>query len=165
MKFEWTAASTLAVVAFVQFCEGTWLNYSTRTTTPEELTRNFQIPFISQVAMIVFNQLALFVSVTESTGADTLPDDYFKMFNQQRGRPINTPEVKKLYKKLSLKYHPDRNKEPDAQQKFMKVNQAYEVLMDDEKRSIYERYGEEGLKNSAAGGQGGFRDPFDIFAQ
>jgi DnaJ-class molecular chaperone len=46
---------------------------------------------------------------------------------------------------------------------FVKVSQAYEVLWDDEKRKIYDRYGEEGLKN---GGQtGGFHDPFDIFAQ
>lgn len=41
---------------------------------------------------------------------------------------------------------------------------AYEVLMDDEKRSIYDRYGEEGLKQNNGGGGGGFHDPFDIFS-
>lgn len=66
-----------------------------------------------------------------------------------------------LIRKLSKKYHPDKNKEKDAQEKFVELAKAYEVLIDDEKRRIYDQYGEAGLEN---GGQQ-FHDPFDIFAQ
>jgi DnaJ-related protein SCJ1 len=69
--------------------------------------------------------------------------------------------IKKAYKNLSKKYHPDKNKEPDAQDKFVELAKAYEVLIDDEKRRVYDQYGEAGLEN---GGQQ-FHDPFDIFAQ
>ena len=105
----------------------------------------------------------LFFTVKAKATTKELPDDYFKMFNQSRGRPVDTKEVKKIYRKLSMEYHPDRNKDPDAEKKFMKISQAYEVMMDDEKRRVYERDGEEGLKNSGSGQ--GFHDPFDIFAQ
>uniref|UniRef100_A0A803LIR8 Uncharacterized protein n=1 Tax=Chenopodium quinoa TaxID=63459 RepID=A0A803LIR8_CHEQI len=66
------------------------------------------------------------------------------------------------YRKLARSYHPDVNKEPGAEQKFKDISNAYEVLSDDEKRSIYDRYGEAGLKG-AASGPGDFTNPFDLF--
>ncbi|MBN1969565.1 MAG: molecular chaperone DnaJ [Candidatus Delongbacteria bacterium] len=64
-------------------------------------------------------------------------------------------EIKKAYKKMALKYHPDKNKDDkDAEEKFKEVAEAYSVLSDDNKRARYDRYGHEGL--SGAGGGGGF---------
>ncbi|KAI8895664.1 hypothetical protein BC833DRAFT_529148 [Globomyces pollinis-pini] len=68
-------------------------------------------------------------------------------------------QIKSKYRELSKKYHPDKN--PDGESKFVEIAQAYEVLIDDEKRRIYDQYGEEGLKQ---GGQQ-FHNPFDIFSQ
>ncbi|KMT01527.1 hypothetical protein BVRB_9g215310 [Beta vulgaris subsp. vulgaris] len=71
-------------------------------------------------------------------------------------------EIKTAYKKLARTYHPDVNKEPGAEQKFKDISNAYEVLSDDEKRSIYDRYGEDGLKGGPGGpGMGGFSSIFD----
>ena len=70
----------------------------------------------------------------------------------------STDEIKKAFKKLAVKYHPDRGGDPD---KFKEINAAHEVLSDPEKRQIYDKYGIEGLKGQG-GGAGDFND---IFAQ
>uniref|UniRef100_UPI00398E73DF dnaJ homolog subfamily B member 5 n=1 Tax=Pristiophorus japonicus TaxID=55135 RepID=UPI00398E73DF len=62
----------------------------------------------------------------------------------------NEDEIKKAYRKMALKFHPDKNKEPNAEEKFKEVAEAYEVLSDPKKRSIYDQYGEEGLKAGGA---------------
>lgn len=76
-------------------------------------------------------------------------------------------EIKSAFRKLARQYHPDVNKAPDAEEKFKELGKAYETLMDDEKRSLYDRYGEDGLKNAGfdSGGPfaGGFGDLNDIF--
>ncbi|XP_057494654.1 chaperone protein dnaJ A7A, chloroplastic-like isoform X1 [Actinidia eriantha] len=73
-------------------------------------------------------------------------------------------EIKTAYRKLARSYHPDVNKEPRAEQKFKEISNAYEVLSDDEKRPIYDKYGEAGLKGSGMGmGMEDFGDPFDLF--
>jgi len=64
-------------------------------------------------------------------------------------RSASDDEIKKAYRKLALKYHPDKNKAPEAQEKFKQVAEAYEVLKDKEKKKIYDTYGEEGLQNGA----------------
>jgi DnaJ family protein A protein 1 len=69
-------------------------------------------------------------------------------------------ELKKAYRKLALKYHPDKNPDPAAADTFKQIGQAYETLADAEKRKLYDQYGEEGLKE---GGGGGFHNPMDIF--
>ncbi|CAE6439386.1 unnamed protein product, partial [Rhizoctonia solani] len=70
--------------------------------------------------------------------------------------------IKKAYKKLSKKYHPDKNNTPEAKDKFVEISRAYEVLSDSEKRAIYDRHGEDGLKQHEAGKNA--PDPFSMFS-
>ena len=89
-------------------------------------------------------------------------EDYYKLLGVKRN--ASKQEIKKAFKKLSLKYHPDKNKDnPEkAKEKFIKIANAYEVLSDDEKRKIYDQYGEEGVKaNEQGGAQGGAHFNFD----
>lgn len=78
--------------------------------------------------------------------------DYYKILGI--GRSASDDDIKKAYRKLALRYHPDKNHAPDAEEKFKEVSEAYEVLSDREKRDIYDKYGEEGLKGSSGGGPG-----------
>lgn len=80
------------------------------------------------------------------------------------GREANEAEIKKAYRKLAMKYHPDRN--PDdkaAEEKFKEVQCAYDVLSDPEKRARYDRFGHAGIDPSMGGGQGGFGGFGDVF--
>lgn len=70
-------------------------------------------------------------------------------------------DIKKAYKKMALKYHPDRNKDPDAEEKFKKVSKAYDVLGDKEKKDSYDKFGLNGINAGGPGMSGG--NPFDIF--
>eukprot|EP01098_Paradermamoeba_levis_P008599 TRINITY_DN3561_c0_g1_i2.p1 TRINITY_DN3561_c0_g1~~TRINITY_DN3561_c0_g1_i2.p1 ORF type:complete len:348 (-),score=94.32 TRINITY_DN3561_c0_g1_i2:114-1157(-) len=85
--------------------------------------------------------------------------DYYAVL--KISRTATSDEIKKAYRKMALKWHPDRN--PDnkkhAEEKFKEIAEAYEVLMDPKKRQIYDQYGEEGLKASAGGGGGGGGGP------
>lgn len=78
--------------------------------------------------------------------------DYYKVLGIPR--TANEAEIKKAYRKMALKYHPDKNKSPNAEEKFKEVSEAYDVLSDKSKKEIYDKYGEEGLK-AGAGGSGG----------
>jgi len=82
-------------------------------------------------------------------------------------RDATTEEIKKAYRKLALKYHPDRNEgSKEAEARFKEVTEAYEVLRDSEKRAAYDRYGKQGLKGGTGGpGFGGFdfADAIQVF--
>lgn len=86
--------------------------------------------------------------------------DYYEVLGIDRS--AGADEIKKSYRKLALKYHPDRNKgDKEAEEKFKEAAEAYEVLSNAEKRQLYDRFGHEGLQQT---GFTGFRDFDDIFS-
>ena len=91
--------------------------------------------------------------------------DYYERLGL--GRDASTEEVKKAYRKLALKYHPDRNEgSKEAEARFKEVTEAYEVLRDPEKRATYDRFGEQGLRGGPGSpGFGGFdfADAIEVF--
>ncbi len=111
--------------------------------------------------------------------------DYYDVLGVSKN--ASAQELKIAYRKQALKWHPDRNKTPQATEKFKEINKAYEVLSDSKKREMYDQYGAEAFERSGAGqrpfsytystdfgGQsspfegfdfGGFSDPFEIFEQ
>jgi molecular chaperone DnaJ len=93
----------------------------------------------------------------------TTKRDYYEILGVSR--TATDEEIKTSYRKMAMKYHPDRNQgDQEAEEKFKEVAEAYEVLRDNNKRAMYDRFGHEGLRGGAAGG-GGFHDPFDIFRE
>ena len=95
--------------------------------------------------------------------------DYYEVI----GVPSNASEeeVKKAFRRLALEYHPDRNQDPGAEERFKEINEAYQVLNNPEKRSAYDRFGHAGVGVNGGTGQGfegfdtfgGFGDIFDAF--
>ncbi|XP_064604951.1 LOW QUALITY PROTEIN: dnaJ homolog subfamily B member 4-like [Liolophura sinensis] len=79
--------------------------------------------------------------------------DYYKILGIDKG--ANDDVIKKAYRKMALKYHPDKNKSPGAEDKFKEIAEAFDVLSDSKKREIYDKYGEEGLKQGAGAPPGG----------
>lgn len=117
--------------------------------------------------------------------------DYYKILGV--GKDADDAALKRAYRKLAMKWHPDKNKDnkDEAIKMFQDISEAYEVLSDKDKRTIYDQYGEEGLKGGpmpggpggmgdgaggmggqsfsfsfgGPGGAGGFSDPFDLFSR
>ncbi len=88
--------------------------------------------------------------------------DYYEILSVSR--TASPDEIKKAYRKMALKYHPDRNpSNKEAEEKFKEASEAYEVLSDTEKRQIYDQYGHEGLRGSGFTGFHGFEDIFSSF--
>jgi len=88
--------------------------------------------------------------------------DYYEVLGVNRH--ASEEELKSSYRKLALKYHPDRNpNDKAAEEKFKEAAEAYEVLRDREKRSLYDQFGHAGLESSGFSGFGGFEDIFSSF--
>lgn len=84
-----------------------------------------------------------------------MADDYYKTLGVEKSADADT--IKKAYRKLAMKYHPDQNKDsPEAEAKFKELNEAYDVLKDEQKRAAYDRFGKAAFDGSMGGG-GGFR--------
>ena len=89
--------------------------------------------------------------------------DYYEVLGVTR--TVSSEEVKRAYRKLAVKFHPDTNPDdPHAEEKFKELGEAYDVLMDPDKRATYDRFGHAAFGQGAAG-RGGFHDPFDIFRE
>jgi molecular chaperone DnaJ len=80
--------------------------------------------------------------------------DYYEVLGIQRG--AGPDEIKRAYRQLARKYHPDVNKEPDAESRFKEVTEAYEVLSDDRKRQMYDQFGHAGPRGAGGAGFEGF---------
>ncbi|KAK2524226.1 Dnajb6 [Columba livia] len=100
--------------------------------------------------------------------------DYYEVLGVQKH--ASAEDIKKAYRKLALKWHPDKNPDnkEEAERQFKQVAEAYEVLSDAKKRDIYDRYGKEGLINGGGGGNlhdnpfefgFTFRNPEDVFRE
>lgn len=82
--------------------------------------------------------------------------DYYEVLGISRN--ADERDIKKAYRTLAKKYHPDINKAPDSEEKFKEINEAAEVLLDSKKRALYDQYGHAGVDGQATGG--GFEDLF-----
>lgn len=88
--------------------------------------------------------------------------DYYEVLGVQKG--ASAEEIKKAYRKLALKYHPDRNPDnKEAEEKFKEAAEAYEVLSDDDKRARYDQFGHAGVDPNFGAGQGGYGGGFGGF--
>jgi molecular chaperone DnaJ len=89
--------------------------------------------------------------------------DYYEVLGV--ARDASPDEVKKAYRKLAVKFHPDKNPgDHEAEDKFKELGEAYEALSDPDKRAAYDRYGHQAFSGGGGGG-GGFHDPMDLFSQ
>src|ERR671932_726097 len=95
----------------------------------------------------------------------TTKRDYYEVLSVSR--TATEDEIKRAYRKLAVKFHPDKNPgDASAEEKFKELGEAYDVLMDADKRAAYDRYGHAAFAQGGGGfGRGGFHDPFDIFRE
>jgi len=90
--------------------------------------------------------------------------DYYEVLGISRD--ATNEAIKKAYRKLAVKFHPDKNPgDHTAEDKFKELGEAYEALSDADKRAAYDRYGHAAFANGGGGSRGGFHDPMDLFSQ
>jgi len=95
----------------------------------------------------------------------TTKRDYYEVLGVDHN--VSEEEIKRAYRKLAVKFHPDKNPDdPHAEEKFKELGEAYDVLVDSDKRAAYDRFGHAAFAAGGTGfGGGGFHDPFDIFRE
>jgi len=90
--------------------------------------------------------------------------DYYEVLGVDRNAPEE--EIKRAYRKLAVQFHPDKNPDdPHTEEKFKELGEAYDVLIDADKRAAYDRFGHAAFAQGGGGFRGGFHDPFDIFRE
>src|SRR6266513_2131177 len=90
--------------------------------------------------------------------------DYYEILAVEK--TATEEEIKKAYRKLAVKYHPDKNPgDKSAEDRFKELGEAYEVLCEPQKRSAYDQYGHAAFDKRAGFGRGGFHDPFEVFRE
>lgn len=93
--------------------------------------------------------------------------DYYAVLGVPRN--ASADDIKKMYRKLAVRFHPDKNKNPEAEEKFKEISEAYKVLFDPNSRQLFDRFGEEGIKGSSGGFGGGrmvfSEDPMQLFRE
>src|SRR5271170_8459776 len=95
----------------------------------------------------------------------TTKRDYYEVLGVSRG--TSAEDIKKAYRKLAVKFHPDKNPgDKSAEDKFKELGEAYEVLSNVDKRSAYDRFGHQAFtQGGGMGGAGGVHDPFEVFRE
>ncbi|KAL1356922.1 hypothetical protein HN51_008922 [Arachis hypogaea] len=143
--------STLAVATLGFFSTTATPSKFLRKTTSHSHIPSFGFPAARNTPF------SRYVSTIRAKAGTT---DYYSVLNVSRNATLQ--EIKASYRKLARKYHPD--KRPGAEEKFKEISAAYEVLSDDEKRSLYDRFGESGLQGENGGSASASGvDPFDLF--
>src|SRR4051794_23748129 len=92
--------------------------------------------------------------------------DYYEILGVEKS--ASEEEIKKSYRKLAVKYHPDKNPgDKTAEEQFKELGEAYEALSDPQRRALYDQYGHAAFDRRAGGGfgRGGFHDPFEVFRE
>ncbi|HEV2995035.1 MAG TPA: DnaJ domain-containing protein, partial [Chthoniobacterales bacterium] len=90
--------------------------------------------------------------------------DYYEVLGVDRNAPEE--EIKRAYRKLAVQFHPDKNPDdPHTEEKFKELGEAYDVLINADKRAAYDRFGHAAFAQGGGGFRGGFHDPFDIFRE
>ena len=91
-----------------------------------------------------------------------MSEDYYNLLNVSKS--ASADEIKKAYRKLAIKWHPDKNKgDASAEEKFKKISEAYDVLSDDKKRSQYDQFGHDAFSPKSSRHPPPAHDPFDVF--
>ncbi len=93
----------------------------------------------------------------------TMPRDYYEILGVPRS--ASKEDIRRAFRQLARQYHPDVSDAPDAEERFKEINEAYQVLSDDERRAAYDRFGHAGLNGMPGGGFTGGIPPWRRFSK